>query len=72
MHWLRGFLRQFAARGGAVLISSHVLAEVAQTVDQVVIIDRGRLIASVQLDELSDGARSLEELYLELTVTEAA
>jgi ABC-2 type transport system ATP-binding protein len=65
--WLRGFLRRFSARGGTVLISSHVLAEVAQTVDQVVIIDRGRLIASVRLDELADGPRSLEGLYLELT-----
>jgi ABC-2 type transport system ATP-binding protein len=65
--WLRGVLRRFSARGGTVLISSHVLAEVAQTVDQVVIIDRGRLIASVRLDELADGPRSLEGLYLELT-----
>ena len=67
VHWLRGFLRQFAAQERTVLISSHVLAEVAQTVDQVVIIDGGRLIATVQLDELPDGARSLEDLYLELT-----
>jgi ABC-2 type transport system ATP-binding protein len=67
VHWLRGFLRQYAAQGRTVLISSHVLAEVAQTVDQVVIIDGGRLIATVQLDELPDGARSLEDLYLELT-----
>jgi ABC-2 type transport system ATP-binding protein len=67
VHWLRGFLRQFAADGRTVLISSHVLAEVAQTVDQVVIIDSGCLIATVQLDELRDGARSLEEIYLELT-----
>jgi ABC-2 type transport system ATP-binding protein len=71
VHWLRGFLRQFAASGRTVLISSHVLAEVAQTVDQVVIIDRGRRIATVRLDELPDGARSLEDLYLELTATEA-
>jgi ABC-2 type transport system ATP-binding protein len=70
VHWLRGFLRQFAANGRTVLISSHVLAEVAQTVDQVVIIDRGRLIATVQLDQLADGARSLEDLYLELTAKE--
>jgi ABC-2 type transport system ATP-binding protein len=72
VHWLRGFLRQFAARGRTVLISSHVLAEVAQTVDQALIIDRGRLIATVRLDELADGARSLEDLYLELTTKEAA
>lgn len=70
--WLRSFLRRFAAQGGTVLISSHVLAEVAQTVDQVVTIDRGRLIASARLDELADGPRSLEGLYLELTAKETA
>ncbi|HEX2274849.1 MAG TPA: ATP-binding cassette domain-containing protein [Acidimicrobiales bacterium] len=52
MHWLRGFLRAFAARGGTVLISSHVLAEVAQTVDRVVIVSAGRLVAAATLDEL--------------------
>jgi ABC-2 type transport system ATP-binding protein len=67
VYWLRGFLRQFARHGRTVLVSSHVLAEVAQTVDAAMIIDRGRLVATVQLDELADGARSLEELYLELT-----
>jgi ABC-2 type transport system ATP-binding protein len=72
VHWLRGFLRQFAAKGRTVLISSHILAEVAQTVDQVLIIWRGRLIADVRLDELADGARSLEDLYLELTAKDAA
>jgi len=70
MHWLRGFLRQFADQGRTVLISSHVLAEVAQTVDQVLIIDRGRLITTLRLDQLADGARSLEDLYLELTAKE--
>jgi ABC-2 type transport system ATP-binding protein len=72
VHWLRGFLRQFADSGRTVLVSSHVLAEVAQTVDAVVIINRGRLAATVGLDELDDGARSLEDLYLELTAKEAA
>jgi ABC-2 type transport system ATP-binding protein len=71
VHWLRGFLRQFAESGRTVLVSSHVLAEVAQTVDAVVIINRGRLAATVALDELDDGARSLEDLYLELTAKEA-
>jgi ABC-2 type transport system ATP-binding protein len=72
VHWLRGFLHQFAAQGRTVLISSHILAEVAQTVDQVLIILRGRLIARVRLDELADGARSLEDLYLEMTAKDAA
>jgi ABC-2 type transport system ATP-binding protein len=70
VHWLRGFLRQFAEQGRTVLISSHVLAEVAQTVQSVLIINRGRLAANVGLDQLADGARSLEELYLELTTGE--
>jgi ABC-2 type transport system ATP-binding protein len=67
VYWLRGFLRRFAESGRTVLVSSHVLAEVAQTVDAVVIINRGRLTATLGLDELDDGVRSLEDLYLELT-----
>jgi ABC-2 type transport system ATP-binding protein len=63
IHWLRGFLRAFAERGGTVLLSSHVLAEVAQTVDRVLIVDRGRLVADAALRQLD---RPLEELYLEL------
>jgi ABC-2 type transport system ATP-binding protein len=66
VHWLRGFLRQFAATGGTVLVSSHLLAEVAQTVDRALIIDRGRLMATVAIGELADSA-ALEGLYLELT-----
>ncbi|MGI8920080.1 MAG: ABC transporter ATP-binding protein [Solirubrobacteraceae bacterium] len=72
VHWLRGFLRRFADQGGTVLIASHVLAEIAQTVDQVVIIDGGRLIATVRLDELADSPHSLEGLYLELTAKASA
>jgi ABC-2 type transport system ATP-binding protein len=67
IHWLRGFLRQFADQGRTVLVSSHVLAEVAQTVEAVVIINRGRLVATLGRDELGDGERSLEDRYLELT-----
>jgi ABC-2 type transport system ATP-binding protein len=72
VHWLRGFLRQFTESGRTVLVSSHVLAEVAQIVDAVVIISRGRLAATVAIEELPDGARSLEDLYLELTTKAAA
>ena len=52
---------------GAVLVSSHLLAEVAQTVDRVVIIDHGRLLAQGALDELTGNGRTLEDVYLELT-----
>lgn len=72
VHWLRGFLRQFADHGRTVLISSHVLAEVAQTVDQVLILSRGRLITNARLDQLTDAGQSLEDLYLELTAKESA
>jgi ABC-2 type transport system ATP-binding protein len=67
MHWLRGFLRQFAQSGRTVLISSHVLAEVAQTVDSVLILGAGRLVATRRIAELDTGPGSLESLYLELT-----
>jgi ABC-2 type transport system ATP-binding protein len=67
VHWLRVLLREFAERGGTVLVSSHLLAEVSQTVDQVLIIDRGRLVASTRLDELAGRGQTLEDTYLELT-----
>jgi len=66
VHWLRGVLRQFAADGGTVLASSHILAEVAQTVDRVLIVHGGRLLADAAIDEYPDSA-SLEATYLKLT-----
>ena len=72
VRWLRTFLQTFAAQGRTVLVSSHVLAEVAQTVDSVLIIDRGRLLASGRLDELTSERQSLEDVYLELTAGEAS
>jgi ABC-2 type transport system ATP-binding protein len=56
IRWLRDFLRARAAEGRTVLISSHVLAEVSQTVDEVVVVSRGRLIAQGTVDELTAGA----------------
>jgi ABC-2 type transport system ATP-binding protein len=53
IRWLRDFLRSFAAMDGTVFISSHVLAEVAQIADEVVIIHRGRLIAHEPLGALT-------------------
>jgi ABC-2 type transport system ATP-binding protein len=67
VHWLRRFLRGFAEQGRTVLISSHILAEAAQTVDRLVIIDRGRQVASGRLEELTEGGRALEDVFLELT-----
>jgi len=53
VRWLRDFLRSLASQGRTVLISSHVLAEVAQTVDQVLIISRGRLVVESSLEQLT-------------------
>jgi len=58
MRWLRDFLRAQATAGRTVLVSSHVLAEMAQTVDEVVVISRGRLVAQGSLDEFTAGAES--------------
>jgi len=55
VRWLRDFLRSFAARGHTVLVSSHVLAEVAQTVDHVLIINAGQLVRESPLHELTTG-----------------
>jgi ABC-2 type transport system ATP-binding protein len=71
IHWLRTFVRRFAEQGGTALISSHGLAEIAQTVDRVVIID-GRLLAIMRLDELTASGRTLEETYLDLAGREAS
>jgi len=53
IRWLRNFLRSFAAGGGTVFISSHVLAEVAQLADEVVIIHKAKLVAHEPLAALT-------------------
>jgi ABC-2 type transport system ATP-binding protein len=55
IRWLRDFLRSLAADGRAILVSSHVLSEVAQTVDEVVVIHRGRSIEQAPIAELLAG-----------------
>ena len=52
IRWLRGFLRALAAEGRTVLVSSHVLSEMSQTVDDVIVIGKGHLIAQAPLREL--------------------
>jgi ABC-2 type transport system ATP-binding protein len=56
VQWLRTFLRGQAQEGRTVVVSSHLLAEVSQTVDHVVIIDKGRVVADAPLSELTAGA----------------
>lgn len=56
IRWMRGFLQTLAAEGRTVLVSSHLLAEVQQTVDWVVIISRGRAVYEGSLDGLEAGS----------------
>jgi ABC-2 type transport system ATP-binding protein len=58
IRWLRKFLQDLAARGRTILLSSHVLAEVAQTVDEAVVINAGRLIAHAPLEELTSNGHT--------------
>jgi ABC-2 type transport system ATP-binding protein len=75
--WLRGFLRSFASAGRTVLVSSHVLEEVAKTADRLVVIDHGKLVADGPVDRIlgADGetvvVRSPELERLERKLTEA-
>ena len=57
VRWLRDLLRGLADQGHTVLVSSHILAEVAQTVDSVVILDHGQLVAHSTIDELVSQAQ---------------
>ena len=57
IRWLRDFLRSLAAEGRTILVSSHVLSEVAQTADRVVIIHRGALIQQASVAEVLAGAQ---------------
>lgn len=69
--WLRRFLRELAVEQRTILVSSHQLAEMQNTVDDVLIIDRGSLIAAGELPAVVGGG-SLEEAFLRLTESEGA
>jgi ABC-2 type transport system ATP-binding protein len=69
--WLRALLRGLAAEGRTVLVSSHLLAEVTQTADHVVIINRGHLVAAGGIAELVQDGQTLEDLFLTLTRKDA-
>ncbi|MBR7743362.1 ABC transporter ATP-binding protein [Phycicoccus sp. BSK3Z-2] len=59
IHWMRSLLRDFADRGGAVLLSSHLLHEVQTVADDIVVIGRGRIVASGSMEELVAGSGTL-------------
>jgi ABC-2 type transport system ATP-binding protein len=65
--WMRGLLRGLAAKGRAVLVSSHLLSELPDVADHVVVIGRGRVLADATIAELTADGSSLEDAYLRLT-----
>ena len=64
--WLRGFLRELADAGKTILVSSHQLAEMEQTVDDVIIINHGMMVAAGSISEVK-GEGTLEQAFLRLT-----
>jgi ABC-2 type transport system ATP-binding protein len=67
--WLRKFLRAMASDGKTILVSSHQLAEMQHTVDDVLIINRGELLAQGTIEEVTQG-KTLEEAFLKITGVE--
>jgi ABC-2 type transport system ATP-binding protein len=68
MRWLRDRLRAFAGAGGTVLLSSHLLSDVEDIADDIVVIADGRVVADVTLaDAVASASGDLEGYYLEVT-----
>jgi ABC-2 type transport system ATP-binding protein len=67
IRWVRTFLRDYAARGRTVLLSSHLMAEMAETADEVVVIADGRIAAHGSLETITAGHASLEAAFFALT-----
>lgn len=72
VRWVRTLLRGRAQQGRTVLLSSHVLAEAELTVDDVVVIFRGRRLYSGSAHDVTEGGGSLENLYFDLTEKDAS
>lgn len=67
IRWIRQLMRSLAAEGRTVLLSSHLMSEMANTADQLVVIGHGRMLAQGTVDSLTAGHRSLEDAYFHLT-----
>jgi ABC-2 type transport system ATP-binding protein len=67
IRWLRTLLQSLAAEGRTVLVSSHLISEMALTAEHLVVIGQGRLLAESTVAELSAGGASLEDVFLALT-----
>ena len=72
IRWMRAFLRDSADQGRTVLLSSHLMGELAEIADDVVIVDRGRIAARGTLAEVTGEHRTLEDAFFALTGSAAA
>ena len=70
IRWIRTFLRKRAASGRTVLLSSHLMGEIAETADDVVVINKGRIVADGTLTEVIGKHPTLEDAFFDLTFRE--
>ncbi len=67
VRWIRNLMKSLAAEGRTVLVSSHLISEVAQTADELIVIGRGRLLTHTTVEDLATTASSLEDAFFRLT-----
>jgi ABC-2 type transport system ATP-binding protein len=67
IRWIRTLLKHLAAQGRTVLVSSHLISEMAHTADALIVIGQGRLLAQTTVARLSARGNSLEEAFFQLT-----
>ena len=67
VRWIRKLLRSLAGSGRTVLVSSHLISEMALTADRLIVIGRGRLLADTTVTELTARGHSLEDAFFALT-----
>jgi ABC-2 type transport system ATP-binding protein len=67
IRWIRNLLRSLAAQGRTVLVSSHLISEIAHTADALIVLGRGRLLAQTTVAELAARSGSVEDAFFELT-----
>lgn len=72
IRWMRGLVREHAAAGGTVLLSSHLMSEVAEVADDLVVLVAGRVLATGPLARITAGHATLEDAFFALTEAGAA
>ena len=71
IRWIRRLMKSLAAEGRVVFVSSHLISEMANTADRLIVIGAGKLLADTTVAELSAGSASLEDAFLDLTAGSA-